>query len=46
MWRQDVWRVGEEEQTDLWVDALRDERVVKKRDGKRGKKEQTWLNGR
>lgn len=41
-----MWRGGEEEQTSLWLNALRDERVVKKRDGKKERKEKRRLNGR
>lgn len=38
--------VEEEEQTDLRRDALRDERVVKKRGGRRAKEEKPRPNGR
>ena len=30
--RQDMWRVEEEEHIGLWRNALRDERMVKKRE--------------
>lgn len=35
--RQDMWRVEEEDQIGLWLNAVRGERVVKKRNGKKRK---------
>lgn len=40
--RQDVGGVEEQEQIDLWLNAIVDERVVKKRDGKKAKKKGGW----
>lgn len=36
--RQDMGGVEEQEQIDLWLNAIVDERVVKKRHGKKAKK--------
>lgn len=41
---EDAWS-AEEEETGPWVHALRDERVVRRRDGKKERKDKRGLNG-
>lgn len=40
--RQDMWRVEGEGQIGLWLNALRDERTLKKRGGREREKEAEW----